>query len=115
MLRDLANEMTCFVKNKWIVKKALGKGEILSRQGLSQETNLKWVVDTRWGSQYATLINLKLMYSSTIDVFEIIKEGGSNANQRDEASGLLHFLEEFDFAFTLHLMKNVLSISNELS
>ncbi|KAG4387320.1 hypothetical protein GLYMA_11G176303v4 [Glycine max] len=76
---------------------------------------LKRAVDTRWGSHYATLINLILMYSSIIDVLEIIKEDGSNADQRAKANGLLHLLEDFDFAFTLHLMKNVLGISNELS
>jgi len=30
-------------------------------------------------------------------VLEIIKNGGSNADQRAEANGLLHFLEKFDF------------------
>ena len=55
------------------------------------------------------------MYSSIIDVLEIIKEDGSNVDQRAKANGLLHLLEDFDFAFTLHLMKNVLGISNELS
>ena len=97
------------------VREALGKGEIPSGQGLNQETSLKRAVDTRWGSHYATLINLILMYSSIIDVLEIIKEDGSNADQRAEANGLLYLLEDFDFAFTLHLMKNVLGISNELS
>ncbi|KRG99314.1 hypothetical protein GLYMA_18G136400v4, partial [Glycine max] len=72
-------------------------------------------VDTRWGSHYATLINLILMYSSIIDVLKIIKEDGSNVDQRAKANDLLHLLEDFDFAFTLHLMKNVLGISNELS
>ncbi|KAG5087926.1 hypothetical protein JHK86_000538 [Glycine max] len=97
------------------VREASGKREIPSGQGLKQETSLKRAVDTRWGSHYATLINLILMYSSIIDVLEIIKEDGSNADQRAEANGLLHLLEDFDFAFTLHLMKNVLGISNELS
>ncbi|KAH1211146.1 Zinc finger MYM-type protein 1 [Glycine max] len=97
------------------VREALGKGEIPSGQGLNQETSLKRVFDTRWGSHYATLINLILMYSSIIDALEIIKEDGSNADQRAEANGLLHLLEDFDFAFTLHLMENVLGISNELS
>ncbi|KAH1227706.1 Zinc finger MYM-type protein 1 [Glycine max] len=64
------------------VREALGKGEIPSGQGLNQETSLKRAIDTRWGSHYATLINLILMYSSIIDVLEIIKEDGSNADQR---------------------------------
>jgi hypothetical protein len=44
-----------------------------------------------------------------------MKEDGLNADQRAEANGLLLLFEEFDFAFTLHLMKNVLGVSNELS
>ena len=102
-------------KQKNYVRETLGKGEIPSGQCLNQETSLKRAVDTRWGSHYATLINLILMYSSIIDVLEIIKEDGSNVDQRAKANGLLHLLEDFDFAFTLHLMKNVLGISNELS
>ncbi|KAH1226016.1 Zinc finger MYM-type protein 1 [Glycine max] len=47
--------------------------------------------------------------------FSGLKKDGSNADQRAKANGLLHLLEDFDFAFTLHLMKNVLGISNELS
>ncbi|KAG4996810.1 hypothetical protein JHK85_028249 [Glycine max] len=92
------------------VRKALRKGETSSRQGLNQETSLKHVVDTRWGSHYATLV-----YSAIVDVLEIIKDDGSNVDQRVETNGLLHLIKDFDFAFILHLMKNVLGISNELS
>ncbi|KAL5160757.1 Zinc finger MYM-type protein 1 [Glycine soja] len=68
------------------------------------------------GQGYDSASNMQGEFSGLkIDVLEIIKEDGSNADQRAEANGLLHLLEDFDFAFTLHLMKNVLGISNELS
>jgi hypothetical protein len=97
------------------VREALEKGEIPNGQGLDQETSLKQAMDTRWNSNYTTLINLIKMYSAITDVLEIMKEDGLNADQRAEANGLLLLFEEFDFAFTLHLMKNVLGVSNELS
>ncbi|XP_058777614.1 uncharacterized protein LOC131651908 [Vicia villosa] len=97
------------------VRKALEIGEIPSGQGLYQETILKRAMDTRLSSHHATLVNLITMYSAITDVLEIMKENGLNVDQRAEANGLLLLFEEFDFAFTLHLMKNVLAISNELS
>ena len=48
-------------------------------------------------------------------MLEIISEDGLNADQRAEVDGLLEKLQTFDFAFTLHLMKNILGITNELS
>ncbi|XP_050906241.1 uncharacterized protein LOC127119919 isoform X2 [Lathyrus oleraceus] len=97
------------------VRETLEIGEITSGQGLYQETILKRTMDTRLSSHHATLVNLIKMYSAIIDVLEIMKEDGLNVDQRAEANGLLLLFEEFDFAFTLHLMKNVLAISNELS
>ena len=44
----------------------------------------------------------------------IIKEDGLNANKRVKANHLLDLTQTFDFAFTLHLMKTVLGITNEL-
>ena len=45
-----------------------------SGQGLNQETNLKRLSDTRWGSYYGTILNLILMFSDVVDVLEIIEE-----------------------------------------
>ncbi|XP_004512321.1 uncharacterized protein [Cicer arietinum] len=97
------------------VREALEKGETLSGQGLDQDISLKQVVDTSGNSQYETLINLITMYSSIIDVLEIMEEDGYNPDHRAGAYRLLFSFKEFDFAFILHMMKNVLGISNELS
>ncbi|XP_077251769.1 uncharacterized protein LOC143890993 [Tasmannia lanceolata] len=53
-----------------------------------------------------------VLFSSVI---EIIREDGSNSEQKGEAFLLLDLLQRFDFIFTLHLMKVVLGITNELS
>ena len=55
------------------------------------------------------------MFSPTIDVLEIVQEDGHDSVQRVEASFLMESLQSFDFSFTLHLMKNVLGITNDLS
>jgi hypothetical protein len=71
--------------------------------------------DTRWSSHYGAIASLITMFSSVIDMVEDIVEDGLNSEQRAEANILIQSLQTFDFAFNLHLMKNVLGITNELS
>ena len=72
-----------------VVSESLKHGELSSGQGLNQETTLKRACDTRWGSHYGTLLRLINMFSSMIEVLEIIVEDGSNSEQRYEATNLL--------------------------
>ena len=55
------------------------------------------------------------MFSSSIDVLEIIEEDGLQPEQRVKARSIMKLMLSFEFAFTLHLMKNILGITNELS
>jgi hypothetical protein len=84
---------------------------------LNQEINIKRPGDTRWSSHYDAIISLITMFSSVIDTFEDIVEDGLNSEQRAEANIFVQSLQtfDFDFAFNLHLMKNVLGITNKLS
>ncbi|XP_075675139.1 uncharacterized protein LOC142644398 [Castanea sativa] len=54
-----------------------------SGQCLNQETNLKRLDDTRWGSYYWTILNLILMFSAVIDILEVIEEDVSGRPQRN--------------------------------
>ncbi|XP_065637376.1 uncharacterized protein LOC112007673 [Quercus suber] len=65
-----------FLRNAQLAKitEALNLGELESGQGLNQETSLKRAGDTRWGSHYRTILNLILMFSSTVDVLEMIEK-----------------------------------------
>ena len=54
------------------------------------------------------------MFSSTIEVLEVIADAGSNSEQKYEVSYLLVFMQSFDFIFSLHLMRNILRVTNEL-
>ncbi|KAJ0982260.1 hypothetical protein J5N97_010515 [Dioscorea zingiberensis] len=55
------------------------------------------------------------MFGSIIDVLEIVVEDGISLEQRGEAFALQDLVQSFDFVFNLHLIKNVLGITNELS
>ena len=96
------------------IKEDLENGVHRSGQGLNQETNLKRPGDTRWGSYYGTILNLILMFSAVVDVLEIIEEDGLS-DQKVEARSIIRSILSFEFVFTLHLMKNILGITNELS
>jgi hypothetical protein len=97
------------------VKNALKNGEIVSGRGLNQETNLKRPANTRWNSHFATLVNLILMFKSVANVLQKLKDDVLAGDARAEAKGILFRMDDLNFALTLHLMKNVLGISNELS
>ena len=90
-------------------------GELESEQGLNQETSLKRAGDTCWGSHYRTILNLILMFSSTVYVLEMIENDSLLSKQRVEARYILRLILSFEFSFTLHLIKNIFGITNELS
>ncbi|KAJ0969666.1 hypothetical protein J5N97_022543 [Dioscorea zingiberensis] len=97
------------------ISQALQSGEIASGRGLNQSTTLKHHGDTRWGSHYGTLLSLLALFSSTIEVLEIIVDDASNSEQRYEATNLLDNMQSYSFVFCLHLMRIILGVSNELS
>ena len=96
------------------IKEDLENGVCRSGQGLNQETNLKHPSDTHWGSYYGTILNLILMFFAVVDVLEIIEEDGL-FDQKVEARFIVRSILSFEFVFALHLMKNILGITNELS
>ena len=95
------------------IKEDLENGVGRSGKGLNQETNLKHPSDTRWGSYYGTILNLILMFSTVVDVLKIIEEDGLS-DQKVEVRSIMRSILSFEFVFALHLMKNILGITNEL-
>ncbi|XP_070665643.1 uncharacterized protein [Malus domestica] len=108
--RDMVRE-----RQQTKVMEAIQDYEIPSGQGLNQETSLKRASDTRWGSHYGTLVSLVNMFSSVIEVLEMIVDDGVSLDQRGEADILLNLLQSFDFVSSLFLMKEILGITNVLS
>ncbi|ESR60034.1 hypothetical protein CICLE_v10017601mg [Citrus x clementina] len=97
------------------VVKALNLGDLSSGQGLNQETTLKRCGDTRWGSHYNTLLSIINMFSAVISVLEMIIDDGPKSGQIGEAKNLLELMLSFNFVFCLHLMRNILGATDELS
>ena len=54
------------------------------------------------------------MFSAIVDVLEIIEEDDLS-NQKIEARSIVRSIISFEFVIALHLMKNILRITNELS
>ena len=90
-------------KEKYVVVviEALKTGELESGQGMHQKITLKRSDDTKWSSHYGTLISSITMFSSIIDVLEIIANDTSNFEQRLEANSTLKFMRTFDFVFII--------------
>ena len=54
------------------------------------------------------------MFPIVVDVLEIIEEDG-RSDQKVETRSIMKSILSFEFVFTLHLIKNILGITNELS
>ena len=102
-------------KHVAMVIESLSNGEFYSGQGLNQETILKRACDTHWGLHYGVLLILINIFSSMVEVLEIIMEDDSNSEQKYEATNLLESIHSFNFVFCLHLMITILGITSELS
>ena len=101
--RDILRE-----KQETRVIELIDNEELSSGRGLNQETNLTRACDTRWGSHYYSLISLIDMFSSVVDVLDMVSKDGINAEQRGEANVLLDLIQSFEFVFNLHLMRSIL-------
>lgn len=55
------------------------------------------------------------MFSSVIEVLDIVGQDGSTFEQKAEANALLDSLQSFEFVFNMHLMRIILGITYELS
>ncbi|XP_042035257.1 zinc finger MYM-type protein 1-like [Salvia splendens] len=108
--RDILRE-----KQRENIIKEIASDEISTGRGLNQEMSLKRPGDTRWSSHYGTLVNLIHLYSSIVDVLEYVGENGHDDSIRAEADDVLEIINSFEFVFVLHLMKQILGITHELS
>ncbi|XP_031256009.1 uncharacterized protein LOC116113999 [Pistacia vera] len=98
-----------------IVVEEFNSDKLSSGNCLNQETTLERFRDTSWGSYYDTLMYIITMFSSIIDTVELIADDGSISEQKCEANNLLEMMQSFNFVFSLHLMKDILGLTSELS
>ncbi|XP_016467333.1 uncharacterized protein LOC107789966 [Nicotiana tabacum] len=90
-------------------------GELETGRGLNQELGLARAADTRWGSHYKSFKNFISMFGSIIDVLDTIVVDAWTLEERAKAKGYLSTYQTFEVAFMLHLMRDVLGITNELN
>ncbi|XP_074282838.1 uncharacterized protein LOC141607386 [Silene latifolia] len=97
------------------IVEAINNGDRDTGRGLNQELAIKRPGDTRWGSHYRSLLNLLECFLNVIDVLEFIYNDVLNSSHKKNARGLIVLLKSFDFVFILHVMVEILGITNELS
>ncbi|XLT47214.1 hypothetical protein HN873_039818, partial [Arachis hypogaea] len=76
---------------------ALQNGDASNRCGLNEEITLKKARDTRWDTHYGTIHSFISIFSSIVEVIEVIEEDGNNPEQRAKACQLLNHIQSFEF------------------
>jgi hypothetical protein len=102
-------------KHHDVLLENIENGEIMTGRGLNQESSLARPGDTRWGSHLKTLLRILVMWEAIIDVLEIVKKDSIKPTNNGGALGLIGKMESFDFVFILHLMIELLSMTDTLS
>ncbi|KAJ4747360.1 zinc finger MYM-type-like protein [Rhynchospora pubera] len=90
-------------------------GELESGRGANQIGSLQRPVETRWSSHYNSICSLARLFGATVSVLRsIAKDRSVSVYSRGDASGSLQKLLSFDFVFIMHLMKEIMAITDTL-
>ncbi|XP_015953969.1 uncharacterized protein LOC107478340 [Arachis duranensis] len=92
----------------------VAQNELETGKGANQISTLQRAGDTRWSSHFNSICSLVKMFTATNIVLNNIIEDGTTYAQRGEAYGVSKILLSFEFVFTLHLMKEIMGITNVL-
>ncbi|CAH9104467.1 unnamed protein product [Cuscuta europaea] len=96
------------------IARMLEIGELETRRGLNQVDTLQRAGETRWSSHFSSVCSLIRMFAATCSVLEDVEENGNNYSTRGDAAGALKKIKSFDFVFLLHLIKEIMSITDLL-
>ncbi|KAK9995890.1 hypothetical protein SO802_020576 [Lithocarpus litseifolius] len=96
------------------VENMIASNEIETGRGANQIGTLQRAGDTRWGSHFQSICSLIKMFDATCKVINTISEEGANYKQRGDAEGAYQVLTSFEFILILHLMKEIMGITNIL-
>ncbi|KAI8533309.1 hypothetical protein RHMOL_Rhmol11G0287300 [Rhododendron molle] len=95
------------------IKHLLAINEIESGSGLNQISTLQRPADTRWSSHLRSISSFIKLFSLTCVVLLKVQAEG-NSSQRGEAKSAYEEITTFDFVFMLHLMKEIMLITDSL-
>lgn len=96
------------------VETMIASNEIETGRGVNQIGTLQRAGDTRWRSHFQSICSLINMFDATCKVINTISEEGANYKQRGDAEGVYQVLTSFEFILILHLMKEIMGITNVL-
>ncbi|KAK3231554.1 hypothetical protein Dsin_003435 [Dipteronia sinensis] len=94
--------------NGQVVERFIGIKHVASTTALS----LKATIDNVFSSHG---LSISRFQGQGYDRASNMQDDGSTSEQRCEANNLVELVQSFNFVFYLHLMKDVLGITNELS
>ncbi|KAJ9559837.1 hypothetical protein OSB04_004997 [Centaurea solstitialis] len=96
------------------VQEAIGKGEKETGTTLNQELFHTQEGDTCWGSHHRSIVILINLFPDVVRWLEWILDQGDGPNS-SQAFDILSYFQTFDFVFYLHLMLEILVVTNLLS
>nr|XP_028962168.1 zinc finger MYM-type protein 1-like [Malus domestica] len=97
------------------IEELVGAGELETGRGANQIGTIHRLGATRWGSHYDSVCDLIHMYDASCTVFENIKNDRSATNSLcGEATGAYNAIRSFEFTFILHLLHEIMGITDIL-
>ena len=88
--------------------------ELESGKGLNQIGTVKRAGETRWSSHFSSVCSLIKMFAATCSVLEDVTENGSKYYVRGDAAAAYKKMTSFEFVFILHLVKEIMGITDIL-
>ncbi|XP_074327073.1 uncharacterized protein LOC141665016 [Apium graveolens] len=88
--------------------------EIQTGKGLNQIGTLQHPGDTRWSSHFTAICSLIRMYGATRSVLIDVAAQGTTFSQRDDALIAIKMLMSYEFVFILHVVKEIMVITDLL-
>ncbi|XP_052619796.1 uncharacterized protein LOC111889415 [Lactuca sativa] len=89
-------------------------GELESGKGTNQIRTLQRPGDTRWSSHFKAICSLIRLFGPSCAVLNDIALKGSTSSQRGDAAYALTHALSFDFVIVMHMMKEIMGITDKL-
>ncbi|KAL6619567.1 hypothetical protein ACP70R_034706 [Stipagrostis hirtigluma subsp. patula] len=99
------------------IQKLVELNELETGSGANQVGALQRPCETRWSSHFNSICSLLKMYKAAFLVLKDIassKGPGTSPSARAKAAGAVQLMMSFDFVFILHLMKELMGITDVL-
>nr|KJB72592.1 hypothetical protein B456_011G186900 [Gossypium raimondii] len=105
----------CFAHPQAVeITRLVSINELATGTRMNQIGTLQRPGETRWSSHLNLVTSLLKMYNATSTILENLKNTASNYSQRGGVHKTYNRLRYFEFIFILHMMKEVLGITDNL-